>query len=467
MQIIESILFLLVIILLLGLVKVNLIKKPILIILGVVSSIVMILQLIFGNIIWQFYPLYLAFVLAILILTLAIFFPNYKTLLKITKRVTLVIAFILILFSLGLNLVFPLYDIPTPSGQYLVGTQSFILEDESREENYGPEDSRRFKIQFWYPTDEVEGYELVPWLEDGKMVSRGLATDTGLPYFVLDHTALIMSNSYKNAPLSNDLAQYPVIVISHGWRGFRNLHTDLAEDLASKGYIVISIDHTYGSVATVFDDDTAFVNYEALPSRNETNNFIEYANQLVYTYAGDIAYTLDYLESLNLGITSSMFEGKLDLDKIGLVGHSTGGGANVAAALNDTRIKAIFGMDAWVEPIYFAEIEKGLNIPTLFLRSETWEIGENNVNLLALVNDNSESSLLYQIDGTTHIDYSMSYMYSPLTKPLGMTGELNGDQLVEIFTQMMTDFFDQTLINNDDLKPVTINTPWEEVIRID
>jgi hypothetical protein len=47
------------------------------------------------------------------------------------------------------------------------------------------------------------------------------------------------------------------------------------------------------------------------------------------------------------------------MTRIGLLGHSTGG-ADVAVAINDIRIKALVGMDDWVEPIYDDdEIEKG------------------------------------------------------------------------------------------------------------
>lgn len=467
MEIIESIIFLLAIGLLLMLVTVKKIKKRYLVISQVITIILGILYLIYGAILWQLYPLYLAIFLMTFLVLLTLFSADLVHRFRKTRTVFFMFLILLIIISVGLKYAFPIYEIPSPTGLYSIGTESFVLVDETREELYGSEDKRKIKIQIWYPTEETQAYALVPWLEDGQIVARGLAKDTGLPYFVLDHTALIMSNSYDEAPISHSLEQYPVVVISHGWRGFRNIHTDLAEELASSGYIVISIDHTYGSVATVFsDDDIAFVNLDALPSSTDKTEFLVYANTLVNTYAGDIVQTLDYLEKVNLGEVKSQFEGKLDLTSIGLMGHSTGGGANVAVALSDTRIKAIFGMDAWVEPIYTDEIDKGLDIPAVFLRSESWETGINNVNLMSLVNSNIENIQLFQIEGTTHYDFSMAYMYSPLTKPLGMTGELNGDEIVEILTNMMTDFFNQTLKETSTFDPIIIETPWTEVIEV-
>ena len=183
-----------------------------------------------------------------------------------------------------------------------------------------------------------------------------------------------MSNSYKEAPIDNAQEQYPVVIISHGWKGFRNLHTDLAEELASLGYVVVGIDHTYGSVATYFsDEDIRYLNLEALPNRETHTDFLANANQLVNTYAGDITLTIDQLENMNSGDISTRFRGKLDLTNIGLLGHSTGAGAGAAVAISDSRIKALIGMDAWVEPICQTEIDKKLNMPSLFFKK--WLLG--------------------------------------------------------------------------------------------
>ena len=297
------------------------------------------------------------------------------------------------------------------------------------------------------------------------VVARALSKDFGLPTFALDHTADIMSNSYLEAPISNALDDYPVIILSHGWRGFRDIHTDYAEELASLGYIVVGIDHTYGSVATVFsDEDIAYLNKGALPDRETTPDFLDYANQLVSTYAADVITTLNYLEEINDSNNPSRFSGKLDLTNIGLLGHSTGGGGDVTAALNDDRIDAVMGLDAWVEPIAETEINKGLTIPSLFLRSGQWEVGFNNTNLYNLVENTTDSSMLYQIDGTTHFDFAMVYMYSPLIKLIGFSGTVENEYLNSILKSMISDFFNETLRNaTDSGRDVTT---WEEVRMI-
>lgn len=467
MQLIESIIFLLTIGNIVLSLNFRFVKKQYRIVLIGITFILLIIHLITEVSTWQLYPLYIA-----LTLSIGLFFYDMVTSKEVQKNrkirvFTFVLLMLFVLVSGASKFAFPIYEIPTPSGEFSIGTESFIIVDKDREELYGDGGDRKIKIQFWYPAESTEGYELVPWLEDGRVVAQGLAKDTGLPTFVLNHTELIMSNSYLKAPISERYEDYPVIVVSHGWGGFKNLHTDLAEELASLGYIVISIDHTYGSVATVFsEDEVAYLNPDALPDTETNSEFLEYANQLVNTYAGDITLTLDELEKMNIGDVSSRFEGKLDLENIGLLGHSTGGGADVAVAINDERVKAIFGMDAWVEPIYDGEIEKGLDIPTLFIRSGSWRVGPNNVNLMTLVDENLDNTRLYQINGTTHFDLSMVYMYSPLTKNLGMTGDLSGEYLVSILKSMSTEFFDQTLKVDNNVGLIDIEDSWPEVIII-
>ena len=428
-----------------------------------ISDTVFLLQIIFGNVKWQLFPLYIAIVLLSFFLYLSkIKNFNFK---KILRRTFLIFSSFFVIISLMSVLVFPLYEIPSPSGDYLVGTESFIIEDNDRNEIYTDQegDYRKFKIQIWYPAETTDGYVKAPWLEDGKDIARGLSKDIGLPIFMLDHTASIQSNSYLNAPISQDESSFPVIILSHGWRGFRNLHTDYAEELASLGYIVIGIDHTYGSVATVFEDEVVYVNLEALPERETTPNFLEYANRLVSTYAGDISKTLDYIEVINQD-DSSRFQGYFDLNNIGLIGHSTGGGAGVKVALVDDRIKAIIGLDAWVEPIEQDEIALGLDIPSLFLRSEMWETGLNNDTLFSLIDNSQYLPKFYQIDGTTHYDFAMVYMYSPLTRSIGFSGDLDSDYLNNILKSFISDFFNDKLKNLPDSQ--TNISVWEEVKEV-
>lgn len=429
-------------------------------------------HIVFDGIRWQLYPLYLVIILC-LALTLLQFIPTKKHRIFTQKlKLQKAIRYFMIIFVVASGVmayIFPVSTMPTPPGNYEIGTQSFDLTDPVREAIYSDhlDQNRKIKIQIWYPVDTVKGYTQVPWLEDGTVVARALAKDMSLPSFALDQTALIKSNSYSMAPLSSKLSKYPVVVISHGWTGFRDIHADVAEELASTGYIVVGIDHTYGSEITVFNDgEISYLNRDALPDSETTPDFMSYASTLVSTYSGDVNLTLNSLEQFNNGEIDTMFKGKLDLSNLGLLGHSTGGGCDVSVALNDQRIKAIVGMDAWVEPIDTEEINKGLTIPALFLRSGQWEEGPNNKNLLNLIDSSSNSTYLYQINNTNHLDFSMVYMYSPLTKYMGLTGKLNGRISSTIQKDFIQNFFDKYLKHDTTIDIRNVALKWHEVTKI-
>lgn len=406
---------------------------------------------------WQRTPI--IFFLVALIIFNAIKSP--KTYMKV---IFIVISLLSFLLSLGVFYAFPMRGIPDPTGQYSIGSYYDIIEDENRLELYteDPTDTRRFMIKVWYPSSGILLSNPRKWIGN-EHITKQLAKDMGIPGLLLDHINDIPSNDHGSSRLSRAQESYPIVIISHGWGGFMTLHTDLAEELASRGYVVVAIDHTYGSVATTFTDETVYQNKDALPDR-EDPGFLDAANQLVYTYAGDIVRTIEYLEDENASMSYSLLKDRLDLDNIGLIGHSTGGGADVAVALNDTRIKALLGLDAWVEPILQTEITKGLNIPSVFLRSETWETGQNNDNLSELILNNSQATL-YQIDGTTHSDFTMAYMFSTLTGMLGITGSLDADYLLDMQKDIMNSFFDEHL--KGEINQTVDLTSYDELYEIE
>lgn len=65
-----------------------------------------------------------------------------------------------------------------------------------------------------------------------------------IPAFAFSHMELVKSHSFMDLQLSDSENHYPILLFSHGFNGFRNQNTFQVEELASQGYIVLSIDHT-------------------------------------------------------------------------------------------------------------------------------------------------------------------------------------------------------------------------------
>lgn len=403
---------------------------------------------------WQLTTWYIALGLVALIEIVA------RVRLTPPNKWVLVGVYALTVLSVILMIVFPLYPMPLASGPYAIGTTSEIIVNNNRTEQYGEliGQPRTFKVQYWYPAQSTAGFEQTKWIADGIEVPQALTRDWSLPFFVLDHIAAYTSSAYLNAPVSSDQSSYPVAIISHGWSSKRTLHTDLAEELASQGYFVIGIEHTYGSLATKLGEsekDFQFLFREALPPRSQTPNYLEFANLLVETYASDIIAAIDVLERLNQA--PGPLNQRLDLSNINVIGHSTGGGAAVKAAMDDERITSVVGMDAWVEPLTLDDLNAGLSTRALYLRSNGWETGENNEYLYRLLTTSENASALYQIDGTTHYDFAMAYMYSPLTRAIGLTGSVDALYVNQLLETVVLEF----LATN---RPYQIDTnAWPEV----
>ena len=87
---------------------------------------------------------------------------------------------------------------------------------------------------------------------------------------------------------------------------------------------------------------------------------------------------------------------------------------------------------------------EGLSIPALFLRSEQWEGGPNDNYLNPLIKASSEAKLI-QIDGFTHIEFTLSAMCSRITGIIGFTGDLDREQSASIQHDYVLEFFNQSL----------------------
>ncbi len=375
-------------------------------------------------------------------------------------RVRRILSIGIFILMLSLIFIFPVYHMPTPTGNYDIGTKVYQINDTSRTEIYGDTDTyRKFNIQIWFPFEKTNESERAPWLLDQEVTSQALSRDFGFPGFLLNQTQYVESNSYLDADFTEEKT-YPIVILSHGWSGTKYLHSDLGEMFASEGFIAVSIEHTYGSVASVIDNEVIFKQHDALTAFKDDDLGLESNTRLMMTYGLDVIATINYLEGLNQD-SDDIFYGHLDLDHIGAVGHSTGGGGVVYASLMDQRIKALIGLDAWVEPIQDILETSTLNVPSLFLRSEAWELGPNNDVLLPMIEASNQQTSLYRIIGTTHYDFAMVYMYTSLAKPIGFSGSIETHTMIEIMFSSHLTYF------NEHLKSAPNDLSWTYIDAVD
>lgn len=354
------------------------------------------------------------------------------------------------ILSVLLATILPVNPYTAPTGPYSVGTTVLHLKDSNRTETYGtdPTVQREIAIQIWYPMESVSGplSQKAPVILNADKYATAFAREFGVPEFVMSHVALLKSYSEirtEGLLIAPDEPNYPVVVGSHGWRGFRALHTSQFEALASHGYIAVGIDHTYGAMNTVLGDGMAVAyNPAALPDGIPDDEYNANGTRLEDVFEGDIKFVLDELERMNEG---GAFAGKLDLTRIGLMGHSTGGGAMVQACQSDPRCKAGFGMDVWVEPLPSDQLAQGVSQPFLFMRSIPWLTNDNAPLFNTLYEASTGEKYNLAIAGTLHRDFTLQGILSPLLQVIGFTGTLDPVRTLDIVNAYMLTFFDHTL----------------------
>lgn len=295
-----------------------------------------------------------------------------------TQRISRVIVVIFLMNSYGMSRVFPDFHFPRPSGHYSVGRTSYHFVDKNRVDPLAKKMKhvptkmddyfRELMVQVWYPSDESDIIKegdcekrhylpkVMPYLK--KKVSE----HHHIPIRILDWLlGTICARSVRERTLSSFHKTYPVLILSHGIGSISQIHAVQIEELASQGYIVVGIDHTFDCCATVFPDGRAISQYLGYKSR--FTHVLDRVEMLI----GDVRFVLDKLEGLNQHDPKKRLTGRLDLSRIGMFGHSMGGMTTTHVCRVDDRIKAGVNMDG---PVSGKPITDGLKKPFMFMLAD-------------------------------------------------------------------------------------------------
>jgi predicted dienelactone hydrolase len=173
--------------------------------------------------------------------------------------------------------------------------------------------NRPLKVEVWYPAvlkkdeKEIVTYDQV----------MGQFNDPKRPIIPFTFSGRAARDA---APQLGD-GSFPLVIVSHGYTGSRLLFTYLTENLASKGYVVVSIDHT----ESTFKDAAAFTS-------------------TLLNRAKDDLFILNKIAEAGKPGSKSFLSGLVDADHTALVGYSMGGyGAlNAAGAGYSKTAAALF-----------------------------------------------------------------------------------------------------------------------------
>jgi len=250
-------------------------------------------------------------------------------------------------------------SLPEPTGPGPVGTTSLWLTDTSRPDPWAAGvNARELMVSLWYPATTPGGRRaqyMTPAESELQLTSRGI---TGV---LPDALSTTRTNAVSDAAPAGRQRAHPLVVLSPGFTNPRATLTALAEDLASHGYVVAGIDHTYESFGTAFPDGRV-TTCLAREIRRRGEGFWE---KLVAGRAADVSFVLDELTGAHPAWPGA---GLIDPSRNAMAGHSIGGAAAIAALLADSRIRAGIDMDGTLPtPIP----DHGLSRPFLFLGKQS------------------------------------------------------------------------------------------------
>jgi dienelactone hydrolase len=230
-----------------------------------------------------------------------------------------------------------------PSGPAHVGTVSREV----------PDPSRRVPtmIQLFYPTAATTG-PAAPYLP--KQTADLAAQQLNEPPALVES---IQTGALAGAKPT--AGSHPVVLFSPGLQELRSDDTALAEELASRGFVVVTIDHPYESAVVELPDG------RIIPSRFQDSSDPATSAKLrgaaVQARIGDIRAVLHALPAID---AKGLLRGRLDLAKLGMFGFSLGGAATAEAMRDLPQIRAGVDLDG---SLYGKSLSVPLNRPFLFV----------------------------------------------------------------------------------------------------
>ncbi|PYQ73614.1 MAG: hypothetical protein DMG04_13120, partial [Acidobacteria bacterium] len=122
------------------------------------------------------------------------------------------------------------------------------MTDPDRTDPFDAPHQRQIEIVAWYPAGADARGTPAPYLLDGLDEVRNFASLFGNAA-LFDDVATLATHARKDAPPRPGRDRLPLLLFSHGYTSVPSSATVLLEDLASRGYVVLSIVHPYEATA--------------------------------------------------------------------------------------------------------------------------------------------------------------------------------------------------------------------------
>lgn len=358
-----------------------------------------------------------AFLLLVTIIGIVSSIRKQEVAFRAGRVVLRAIGMTVLLFAATLPvMLFPQYSLLTTTGRYQVSTAISTYVDTSRVETYANTgEYRKLNVGFWYPA-----------AGDGR---------------------------------------YPLVVFSHGGISHMGSNESLYHELASHGYVVASIDHTYHAISVAgADGQTTWIDRGYLRelmvenAKTNRNQSYEYYQKWMKIRMDDINFVIDSIRTEAHKDKPDSLYRFVDAAVVGVMGHSLGG----SAALGVGRVRDDVGAVIALESPFLYDVEGVKNgefvfageaypAPVLNVYSDTsWsslgtlpQYAQNH----ALLSDNQADAFNVHISGVGHFSLTDLALSSPaLTRFLNRSPSMtDAEDCLRTINKVCLAFFDSYL----------------------
>lgn len=319
--------------------------------------------------------------------------------------------------ALSLAILFPQYEQPVATGDYEIATAKYTWTDGSRVEEFSQSgENRSLTVEFWYP---------------------------------------------QNADKS-----YPLVVFSHGAFGFSGSNYSTFAELASNGYVVASIGHTYHAFYTMNTKgklttaDTGFINkaseINAVHDTRNQGDIYNTTSEWMKLRTADESFVINTILTQCKNHNADLPFSIVNTEKIGLIGHSLGGASSAQIGRERDDIDAVIVLDGTMlgEVVAFENNGVVLNdtpypIPLLNIYAEDHYTNSNALvgdvynNFYATKNAICAYETVFKNAG--HLNFTDLPLFSPaIAKMLGV-GTIDKRYCIETMNKVVLVFFNSYL----------------------
>ncbi len=332
----------------------------------------------------------------------------------------------------------PAFVFPAVDGPFSIGVRSFSWVDEDRSETGlpGGKGHREISVQIWYPTttdnkDQTALY--APGLKE--MLAASAALSKSDRNFVMAHKPLLdtATSSLPGADIAPPQSAWPVILFSPGGNVSRHWQTALAERIASRGFVFVSISHPFSTIDVAPRSGFSMSIDWGLDVDDEVAAAMA-DNRLAKILADDAAFVLEQLREL--AGRDSTFVGTMELHNVGIAGHSRGGKTVGRACSSYPAFKACAVIDN-IGPA--RERDSGIEAPFLTLRSPWPE--ERVAELHDYLGRTGSVSYDVELAGSNHFTCTDLPLFIPDLRVAG-TDPVDG---IDTCASILAEFFDAYL----------------------